>query len=60
MSIRQKWPRLAVGEVPTKSAVMDREINIADELEKLVKLNKDGYLTGSEFITAKAKVLNQS
>ena len=60
MSIRQRWPMLAVGEVPTKSAVMDREINIADELEKLVKLNKDGYLTDSEFIAAKAKVLNQS
>lgn len=60
MSIREEWPKLGVNEVPVRSVVMDREINIADELEKLVKLNKDGYLTDSEFITAKAKVLNQA
>ena len=57
-TLRQKWPRLAIGQIPVQSHVMDREIGISEELEKLSKLKTEGLLTEEEYFAAKAMVLN--
>lgn len=34
-TIRRKWPKLAIGQIPLQSHVMDREISISEELVRL-------------------------
>lgn len=56
--IRTNWPKLRIGQIPVKSPVIDREISLSEELQKLMDLKDRGAITADEYTQAKAKVLN--
>ena len=59
-NIHRNWPKLPIGHGPVSSPVMDREISIADELEKLIILKNKRQLTSQEFGRLKSQLLNKT